>query len=315
MDKVYVITPDNNKGKYITNGYVSAFKDLSYFVMERKIYDLNVDEIKNFKPHLIFCFWSEIKQNATITEFLNNTENKDIIYIHLAEKKEDIPTEFLKKEHNFCFYTDSKTKKNLILPCIRAKDYKTKFRGYKYSITFAGNPSYENREEILAKLIQNYGPINIFCRSFDFYKSLEDIEKKNLLSKDFLELYKVSYQGYVENQKELAVIYATSKINLDIANPNKKQINYRSLEILASGGFLLAEKTDPLVRQFEDGKEIETYKTIEELIDKIDFYKKNLNIAQAIIQNGKKNAISNHSYIDRLKKVLKTVYGKDISNR
>ena len=315
MDKVYIITPDNNKGKFITDGYISAFKELSYFVMERKIYDIRIEELEKFNPNIIFCFWSDIKQNETITDFINQNTIENILYLHFAEKKEDIPKEFQKKDRHYCFYTDSKTKKNLVLPCIKAKDYKTKFKGYKYSITFAGNPAYESREEILSKLVLNYGPINIFCRTFDFYKSLEEIEKRELLPKDFLELYKVSYQGYVENQKELADIYSSSKINLDLANPTKKQINYRSLEILASGGFLLSEKSEPLTKQFEEGKDIETFETIGELIDKIDFYKKNLNIAQAIVQNGKRNAISNHSYTDRLKKVLKTIYGKNISNR
>ena len=137
MDKVYIITPDNNKGKYITNGYASAFKELSYFVMERKICDLNIDELQKFNPNIIFCFWSDIKQNEVITEFLKQNTNSNIIYIHFAEKKEDIPNYFYKKEAHHCFYTDSKSKKNMLLPCIKAKDYKTKFSGYRYSITFA----------------------------------------------------------------------------------------------------------------------------------------------------------------------------------
>ena len=42
MDKALVIIPDNNKGKYIAKGYISAFKDLGYFVIEKKIYDLEL---------------------------------------------------------------------------------------------------------------------------------------------------------------------------------------------------------------------------------------------------------------------------------
>ena len=98
-------------------------------------------------------------------------------------------------------------------------------------------------------------------------------------------------------------------------NPKKKQINYRSLEILAAGGFLIAQYSKPLVRQFDEGKEIETFTNADDLTDKINFYKKNLNIAQMIALKGKRNAITNHSYKDGLKKVLKVVYGKDISSR
>lgn len=315
MEKVYIIIPDNNKGKYITNGYASAFKDLSYFLYQRKIFDLNIEEFNKLSPHIVFCFWSDVQQNDTIIDFYNGIDVSNKVCLHFAEKLSDIPAEFIDKSGHFCFSADSKVKKFSLTPCIEAKEYKSKFQGYKYSITFAGNPAYKNREEIIARLIYNFGPINIFCRSYDFYKSFEDIEKAKLLSKEFLELYKVSYMGYVENQRELAEIYSSSKINLDLENPKKKQINYRSLEILAAGGFLIAQYSKPLVRQFDEGKEIETFTNADDLTDKINFYKKNLNIAQMIALKGKRNAITNHSYKDGLKKVLKVVYGKDISSR
>lgn len=312
MEKVYIIIPDNNKGKYITNGYTSAFKDLSYFLYQRKIFDLNAEEFNKISPDLVFCFWSDVQQNETIIDFFEKIDLGGKKCIHMSEKSEDIPFSIKEKNDSYCFSTDSKIKKFSLKSCIDPKDYKIKFNGYKYSITFAGNPAYKNREEFLSKLIYNYGPINIFCRSYDFYKSYEDIEKSKMLNKEFLELYKASYAGYVENQRELAEIYSSTKINLDFINPNKKQINYRSLEILSSGGFLIAEKSKPMTKQFDDGKEIETFTNANELIDKINFYKKNLNLAQLIALKGKRNAIGNHSYKDELKKVLKVIYGKDI---
>ena len=33
-----------------------------------------------------------------------------------------------------------------------------------------------------------------------------------------------------------------------------------------------------------------------------------------IAYNGKKNAISNHAFCDRLKSILKVIYGEDFSN-
>ena len=35
---------------------------------------------------------------------------------------------------------------------INAKDYKEKFTGYNYTITFAGNPAYDDREKLLSKI-------------------------------------------------------------------------------------------------------------------------------------------------------------------
>ena len=314
MDKVFIIQPDNNKGKYITKGYASAFADLNYFVIEKKIFDLSIDEVLKIKPHVVFCFWSDIVQNEALISFLEELSNQEIYFIHVAEVLNDIPVEFREKENHFCFSTDNQDEERLVKMAINAKNYKVNFNGYKYTITFAGNPALKNREEVLASLIYNFGPINIFCRSFDFYQSLDDMHKYNLLDDNFLELYRASYQGYVENQKELANIYCSSKINIDMENTDGKSLNYRTLEVLVSNGFLLTPYNDFVVKQFDDGKDLETYKNKEELVDKIGFYLKNLNLAQSIAYNGKKNAITNHSFCDRLKSILKVIYGEDFSN-
>ena len=315
MDRALVILSDNNKGKFISKGFSSAFKELHYFVYEKKIYDLNFDEVNKISPDIVFVFWTDMTQKDVLLEFLNSYENNDTIFIHCAELSSHIQEIYLNRENHFAFTIDSKNKKSRFLPSISPKEYKTKFKGYNYNITFAGNPAYKSREVILAKLVSNFGPINIFCRSYDFYKSVDDIQKNNLLDDYMLELYKSSYRGYVENQKELSKIYISSKINIDIENEALKYINYRFLEILASGGFLIAPHNKNNQKSFEDGKEFESYSSDYELIDKVSFYLKNLNIAQLIAYNGKKNAVSNHSFYDRLKSMLKVIYGKNFSSR
>lgn len=315
MDKALIILSDNNKGKFISKGFSSAFKELHYFVYEKKIYDLNIEEINKMSPHIVFIFWTDMTQQDVLLDFLNFYQNDSTIFIHCAELSIHIDNSFINKKNNFVFTCDSKSKKFKFFPSVNVKDYKTKFNGYNYNITFAGNPASKNREILLSKLIYNFGPINIFCRSYDFYKSVDDIQKNNLLDDYMLELYKSSYRGYVESQKELSKIYVSSKINLDIENENIKNLNYRFLEVLASCGFLIAPFNKSVVSNFEEGKEFETYSSDSDLIDKIDFYLKNLNIAQLIAYNGKKNVASNHSFYDRLKSMLKVIYGKDFSSR
>ncbi len=315
MDKVLIILSDNNKGKFIAKGFSSAFKELHYFVYEKKIYDLNVEEITKINPHLVFVLWTDMTQKDLLINFLNDFKCENTVFMHCAELLSEIEVDCVSKNNHYVFASDMKGKKTKLLSSIMPSDYKTKFKGYKYNITFAGNPAYRNREEVLSKLILNFGPINIFCRSFDFYKSVDEIYKDKLLNDYMLELYRASYKGYVESQNELAKIYVSSKINLDIEKENPKSVNYRFLEVLASGGFLIAPYNKKIVKYFEDGKEFESYSNSDELIDKICFYLKNLNIAQLIASNGKKNAVSNHSFYDRLKSMLKVIYGKNISSR
>lgn len=315
MDKVLVIIPDNNKGKFIAKGFSSAFRDFSYFVVEKKIYDLNVEEINKISPNIIFTFWSNIKQGNELLDFFDSYKNSETTYINCAENLSDIPENIQKLMNCHCFSYDNKKKKYRILPCVYPKDYKRKFTGYRYLITFSGNPAYENREKILAKLIYNFGIINIFCRSYDFYKSVDDMYRNNLLDEEYIHLYRDSYRGYVESPKELSYIYSNSKVNIDMVHNDSNSVNYRCMEILASGGFLISPYSELLVKTFDDGKEIETYKNDTELVDKINFYLNNSNLAQLIASKGKKNVVSNHSFYDRLKVMLKEIYGKDSCNR
>lgn len=314
MDKVLVILPDNNKSKYISKGFSSSFRELSYFVFEKKIYDLKIDEINKISPEIIFVFWSDVKQVNDLILFLGNIETDKTKIINYAEDIDDIPIEIVNKNNSYCFSYENKKKKYSILPAVQAKDYKRKFSGYKFLITFAGNPSYLNREQLLSKIVYNFGIINIFCRSYDFYKSVDEIYKNNLLDSKYIDLYRESYRGYVENTKDLSYIYSHSKVNIDMLSNKNKKINYRCMEVLASGGFLIVPFSNILVNNFEDGKEIETYKSEFELIDKIRFYLSNTNLALLIAANGKKNVVSNHSFYVRLKMMLKVVYGKNISN-
>ncbi len=315
MDKALIILSDNNKGKFISKGFSSAFKELSYFVYEKKVYDLNLSEIESIKPNIIFIFWTDMTQKESLIEFFDICKINDTDIIHCAELISDIPSRYLNIKNNYIFTQDSKKKAYRYVPCVNMKQYRQKFNGYKYNITFSGNPSYIEREKILSSLVYNFGRINIFCRSYDFYKSVDDIQKSGFLNDKYIELYKESYKGYVEKTEELSEIYSSSKINIDLKNINEKFMNYRCLEILSSGGFLIAPYNKRIIKYLENGIEFETYNSEYDLIDKINFYLKNLNIANLISEKGRKSAASNFSYYDRLKNMLKVIYGKDTCNR
>ena len=308
MKKVLALIPGNNKGKFIVKGFTEAFRKLSFFVYELKAADLDIDKIKKISPDIIFIF----HQN-TSEDFFKDS-NLDADFIHCAEYLKNIPQYAQNQSRHFIFAGDLKNKKNKYIQPVSAADYKTSFERYKYNITFAGNPADDNREIILSELVKNFGAVNIFCPSYNFYKSLDEINQKKLLDGKYLKLYKMSYRGYVSNQKELADIYASSKVNIDIQSPKPKDINYRLLEITASGGFIEAPYSKTLIKQYDNGRDIETYKNITELIDKTAFYLKNTGLAQIIAENGRNNTVSNFSYYDRLKTMLKAAYGRDFNS-
>ena len=311
MKKVLIIIPDYNKEKFIAKGFASAFKEFSFFVFQVKTCDLDINIINKHAPDLVFIFWSGITNKDKIKNLIDNFSFK-AKFIHYSEYKDDIPKKFQNANSHYNFSLD--LKKNKYIQAVSKSDYSVPFRNYKYNITFAGNPAYQNREYILSQLIKNFGKINVFCRSFDFYKSIDNIIEQKFLDDYELELYKQSYKGYVNSTKELADIYSLSKINIDIENAKHKDINYRLLEITASGAFVIAPYNKFLIKQYDNGKDIETYNDIYELIDKTDFYLKHTEIARMIAINGKKNTIGKFSYNDKLKEILKVVYGKNFSS-
>jgi len=182
------------------------------------------------------------------------------------------------------------------MPKINLDKYKTYFSGYKHTISFVGNPSVEGNLKVLCELIKVFKTkINIFSTEKLFKKSIEIIKEKNFLNEEYLIIYSNCYRDLVEKEEYLSNIYNSSKINLNIDLKGTSLKNLQLFEILASGGFLITNEKKDLADFFKPSKHLETYKNTNDLIDKIDFYLKNLDIAQKIAQNGKFELIKNSS--------------------
>lgn len=80
----------------------------------------------------------------------------------------------------------------------------------------------------------------------------------------------------------------------------------RSIEIPASGGFMLAERTDEHLRLFKEGVEAEFFGSQAELLDKVKFYLKNEDVRKHIAKAGLRRCQEDgYSNPERLKKILK----------
>lgn len=109
--------------------------------------------------------------------------------------------------------------------------------------------------------------------------------------------------------KAKAMVY--SKIALNTLHMGEvESANVRVFEIAGIGAFQLTAYRKGLEELFVIGKEIETYSSYEELIEKIDFYLKNDKKRIEIAKNGYRRAITDHTYEVRLKKLIDIVTGK-----
>lgn len=328
MQKILITLPNSIAGTLIMKGFKQGFKSNSCYVLEKDLRELKKEDIERFKPDVIlgydygFLFSDNEEIKSFIKDYSNNNVTKLVHYFadepngrYAYVKKPELFEEYLaySKEYNvFSFVWDEDFVCDLpdskFLPlAVNQKAYHTVFE-YKekdYDITFVGRPLTEKRQKILAALIKTFGKkLSIFSYENHFLQSIDDMKNKQFLSDEELEVYKSAYKGFLKTEKDLANVYSNSKVNLNITLQGKSGLNYRVFEVLASRGFLITDDLSDIHKNFVVSKELEVYKDVADLIDKIKFYLKNPLIAEKIALLGFSNVVKSHSYTARVKKLL-----------
>ncbi|MDE7224192.1 MAG: glycosyltransferase, partial [Acetatifactor sp.] len=114
--------------------------------------------------------------------------------------------------------------------------------------------------------------------------------------------------GAVDYQREMPLVFHNSKINLQITSKTiETGISQRVLDILACGGFCLANYQPEIAEYFEDGKELVMYTDMEDLVRKADWYLKHDEERVAIARAGCEKVREQFSMKDRLAYILETV--------
>jgi spore maturation protein CgeB len=81
----------------------------------------------------------------------------------------------------------------------------------------------------------------------------------------------------------------------------------RVYDVLACGGFLLTEYRPSLEEEFAVGRDLETFRTPEELRDKIEYYIEHDSQRRRIAQSGQRTVLENYTYVQRGREFLKRV--------
>lgn len=163
---------------------------------------------------------------------------------------------------------------------------------YDCDISMVGN-LHSHRIPILEKLVseEKYN-IKIYGGSPPFY-----IPISNKLNR----CYTNQFAG--DEIKAKAMLY--SKIALNTLHIGEvESANVRVFEIAGIGAFQLTAYREGLEELFELGKEIETYSSYGELLEKVEYYLKNDSKRQVIARNGYVRALAEHTYEKRLNKMI-----------
>lgn len=104
-------------------------------------------------------------------------------------------------------------------------------------------------------------------------------------------------------------VFYSSKINLNITLRSiAGGVPARVFDVMSVGGFMLSNWQEEIPELFAEDKEIVTYKTLEELIDKADYYLRHDNERIRIGVNGYQKVKAQHTYEQRIEKIISILF-------
>ncbi|BDG08020.1 glycosyltransferase family protein [Anaeromyxobacter paludicola] len=115
----------------------------------------------------------------------------------------------------------------------------------------------------------------------------------------------VAYMGPAGHGDELDRIYCGSAVNVDLGRLYQMDIvTMRVFDVLACGGFVLAERSDDLAALFEVGVEVDCYGSLEELERKVAHYLAHPDRAAALAARGREAVLGRHTVQSRVDHML-----------
>lgn len=143
------------------------------------------------------------------------------------------------------------------------------------------------RERILKRLSERF-PVALYTRS------------------DASALPRVDCRGGVSTLTEMPKVFQASRINLNMTmRPIETGLSQRIWDVLACGGFLLTNYQAEIPEYFEVGKDLETYESMEELEEKVQYYLTHEEERMEIAINGYEKTAASHTYEMRLAQMIK----------
>ncbi len=113
----------------------------------------------------------------------------------------------------------------------------------------------------------------------------------------------------VDVMTESRKVFRASKINLNITLRSiTSGVPARVFDIMSTGGFVLSNWQEEIPELFEEGKEIATFRTPEELLEKTDYYLTHEEERKQIGINARRKIREYYTYEHQLKKIISILF-------
>lgn len=122
---------------------------------------------------------------------------------------------------------------------------------------------------------------------------------------DTTPLKNVRIHNGVHTLTEMPKVFNLSKINLNMTiKPIQTGLPLRIFDIMGCGGFLITNYQSELTDFFEIGTDLEAYASLDELIEKCEFYLEHEDIRTQIALSGYEKVQKYHTYQNRIMEML-----------
>lgn len=116
-------------------------------------------------------------------------------------------------------------------------------------------------------------------------------------------------KGGITTHVQMPRVFHLSKINLNITMRGiQSGLPLRIYDIMGCGGFLLTNYQQELPSYFEIGKDLECYESMEDCVQKVQYYLAHEDERKAIAQNGYKKVKQLHTYEHRILKMMEILF-------
>jgi len=295
--------------------YIPAFQKLGYQVIpfdylslykkmgKNKMNDLLIKTVKSLKPHLLFCSLFEEQLKKEVLAEISNTKTTTLTWFYDDTWRFDNFCRLWSRVFNWTATTEEfmvekyrKIGSNAIfLPfAINPKVYKPHKVTKSYDVTFVGG-SHGFRDQYYRKLKSKKIKAAFFGPSWNNRLSTKNMVRLFSQSKINLNFTETSYQGPL-------LLWYLRRFGLI---PRIHQHKARIFEIPGSGGFELSGWTKGIEKFYEPGKEIEIFKSTDEIIEKCRYYLRNPQKREAIAKAGYTRTLKDHTYQKRFAYLFK----------
>lgn len=306
MEKILAIMPHSIGGRLTTSSFIDGFIQNGFeIVVFDELYDCNFEKHlnKNYK-YIIGYDFSPIKLKADhklniplIAYFSDDINSKTAGVGYIEYRK------YLYEKTNHIFYWDrelSKKENLTYMPHFVNTEIYKDFKKPSKDILFMGRLDSDLRLNMFIELNKKLPDLKFCYHAIE--KHYKDALKRS--NEEDKKIIKKTYQGFIDNEKDMAEVINNHKIVYNINSQGITSLNYRTIQTLSCKRLLISDEREEL-DLFDNI--IPTYKTIDDLIEKIKYYLDNEDEYKKIVEKSYDFIVKNHSSKNCVKRILEEI--------